>query len=124
MIDDPQSEVYQETRPWGRFEQFTHNTPSTVKLIYVKPGEELSLQYHHKRREFWRVVAGDPIITLDQEVTQAKAGDEFHVRQGQIHRLAGGESEGVILEIAFGDFDEDDIIRVEDVYGRETPDEA
>lgn len=107
-----------DERPWGKFEQFTHNEISTVKILTVKPGEQLSLQYHHHREEFWRVLSGDPIVLVgDKEVT-AKAGDEFFIKQGDHHRLMGGEQEAQVMEIAFGDFDENDIVRLEDNYGR------
>ena len=120
MITD-QEGVYEEHRPWGKFEQFTHNEPSTVKLLHVNPGEVLSLQYHHKRREFWRILAGDPIITLGQDPQQAAVGDEFTVDIEQVHRITGGTQHAVILEIAFGEFEENDIVRLEDSYGRVTP---
>lgn len=120
MIDDSTREVYLEERPWGRFEQFTHNAPSSVKLLYINPGEQISLQYHHKRQEFWRVLQGDPHITVGDAVYQAQVGDEFYIAQEEIHRISGGTQQAIILEIAFGDFDESDIVRLEDNYGRTT----
>ena len=55
---DPRAEVIEDTRPWGRFEQFTHNEVSTVKLITVAPGQRLSLQVHEHRDELWVVTRG------------------------------------------------------------------
>lgn len=118
MIHDADREVYTEERPWGRFEQFTHNIPSSVKLLYINPGEVLSLQYHHKRQEFWRIIEGDPIIFDDNHETQAQVGDEFHIDKEETHRIRGGQHRAIILEIAFGDFDESDIVRLDDKYGR------
>jgi mannose-6-phosphate isomerase-like protein (cupin superfamily) len=108
------------TRPWGTFTQFTHNEPSTVKIITVNPGGELSLQYHNERSEFWRVLQGKPIITIDDSVKEGKIGDEFTVPVKAKHRIKAQDEEVVILEISSGNFDEDDIIRLEDKYGRVT----
>jgi mannose-6-phosphate isomerase len=107
-----------EKRPWGEFIQFTLNEPTTVKLIVVKPGQELSLQYHHKRRELWKIIAGQPIITVGEKVIEARTGDEIDVPQGAKHRIKSQDTEVQILEISFGEFDEDDIVRLEDKYGR------
>ena len=109
---------YREERPWGAFVEFTHNTPSTVKIITVNPGEALSLQSHKKRDEFWHVLSGDGIATIGGEQKQAAAGAEFFVPRETNHRLAGGSLPLMILEISFGEFDEGDIIRLEDRYGR------
>jgi mannose-6-phosphate isomerase len=107
-----------EKRPWGEFIQFTHNEPSTVKLIIVKPHQELSLQYHHKRRELWKILAGKPIITVGEKVVEARVGDEIDVPQGAKHRIKSQDTEVQIMEISFGEFDEQDIVRLEDKYGR------
>jgi mannose-6-phosphate isomerase-like protein (cupin superfamily) len=109
---------YTEERPWGNFERFTQNESSTVKIITVKAGEGLSLQYHAKRAEFWKVLAGAPTITIGEKISQAKPGDEFFVAPQEKHRIQAGESEARILEVALGEFDETDIVRLEDKYGR------
>lgn len=105
-------------RPWGNFIRYTQNQSSTVKIITVMAGEELSLQYHSKRSEFWRILRGNPTITIGEEVIQAKPGDEFSVGEGVNHRIAANENEVEILEIGLGEFDETDIVRLEDKYGR------
>ncbi len=110
--------TYTEERPWGKFERFTQNEISTVKIITIKPGGELSLQYHAGRAEFWKVILGNPLITVGETVTEAKEGDEFFVAPQQKHRMQAREQEVRILEIALGTFDEDDIVRLEDKYGR------
>ena len=110
---------YSEKRPWGNFVQYTHDELSTVKIITVEPAGELSLQLHHHRREFWRILTGSPTITIGETVTVAKPGDEFLVEVEQTHRIKASDNEpAMILEIAFGKFDEQDIIRLEDHYGR------
>lgn len=105
-------------RPWGRFEQFTHNASSTVKIISVKKGEAFSLQYHNHRTEFWKILSGTPEVTIGDAVVRARAGDEFEIPPQTNHRARSIDSDSQILEISTGDFQEDDIIRIEDKYGR------
>lgn len=105
-------------RPWGEFREFEKNTPVTVKLITVRAGQELSLQFHHKRSEFWKVIYGNPDITIGDKITHAKPGDEFNIEVGEHHRISAPTEDVEILEIATGNFDEEDIERLEDKYGR------
>ena len=106
-------------KPWGRFEQYTHNLPCTVKIITVAPGGKLSSQYHHHRDELWVVLDEGVRVQLDEDVLQPEVGEELFIPRGTVHRLfTGGEEEVRILEISFGEFDEEDIVRLEDVYGR------
>ena len=109
---------YEEQRPWGWFRRFTHNEETTVKILHVKKDAVLSLQSHEHRAEFWRVLSGSPVVIIDGTETVGKPGDEFWVPQGATHRLKGGDGDSEILEVAYGSFDEDDITRYEDVYGR------
>ena len=105
-------------RPWGRFDQFTKNESTTVKIITINSGGSLSLQFHKNRSEFWHIISGSPYITIDDKNTQANPGDEFMIEKLQKHRIEAPQGEVQFLEIAFGDFDEDDIIRLKDKYGR------
>lgn len=107
-----------EERPWGSFERFTLNEKSTVKIITVKAGEAFSLQSHKHRGEFWRILSGSGVITLDQESCPVHSGESFFSPVGHEHRMEGGPEGLSFLEIAFGDFDEQDIKRLEDLYGR------
>ena len=107
-----------EHRPWGRFEQFAHNETCSVKLLYVKAASKLSLQYHKQRREFWKVVRGPVGVQIGDEVFTGKEGDEFEIQAGTKHRLRGLDSDGIVLEVSFGNFDEQDIVRLEDDFGR------
>lgn len=116
---DNQLQIKLEVRPWGKFVCYTHNQASTVKIITVSPNQQLSLQYHSKRSEFWKILKGDPTITIGNKVVMAVVGDEFFVDKGVQHRIAANENQVEILEIAFGDFDETDIVRLEDKYGRQ-----
>lgn len=111
-------EFYTENRPWGSFKQFIKNEKSTVKILFVNPNERLSLQYHNHRKEFWRVIAGDPQIQIGDKIITTKIGDEFEIPEKTNHRIIGGKEKAEILEISFGEFDENDIVRLEDQYGR------
>ncbi len=106
-------------KPWGKFEQYTHNLPSTVKIITVAPGGTLSRQYHHHRDELWVVLDPGARVEMDGEALSPGPGEKLYVPRGTVHRLsAGGEEPVRVLEVSFGEFDEDDIVRLEDVYGR------
>lgn len=112
------SSYEKEQRPWGDFERFTLNEKTTVKIITVNPHEQLSLQKHNHRSEFWKVISGSGIVTIGQEKINAKKGDSFSVSSQTEHRMEAGDEALVVLEITFGDFDENDIERLEDKYGR------
>jgi len=109
---------YRETRPWGEELWLTKDRPSMVKILTINPGEFTSLQYHHKRDEFWHVVSGNGIVEIGDESMQTFAGDNHFVSREVKHRLRGGNQPLVLLELAYGDFDEDDIVRIDDKYGR------
>ena len=110
--------TYREDRPWGDFIQFTKNSPATVKIITVKAGEATSLQRHLLRNEFWYIISGDGFVTIGNERKEVKIKDEFRVEKGVNHRIEGGSSPLVLLEISTGEFDENDIERLEDRYNR------
>lgn len=115
---DPRPDVVVDDRPWGNFRQYSLNEPSTVKIITVHAGEALSLQRHEHRDELWIVLDDGLLVEIDGTTTQASTGDEFFVPRGAVHRVAGGTTGGRFLEVAFGRFDEQDIERLEDRYGR------
>ena len=106
------------SRPWGSFEQFTHNESSTVKLLYVNKGQRLSLQSHSHRDEFWKIISGTPFVEIGDEKVTAKVGDEFTAKAGVSHRISAPTNDVVFMEIATGDFDENDEVRLEDDYNR------
>ncbi len=105
-------------RPWGNFRQFTHNNVSTVKIITVKPNEQLSLQSHTKRAEFCKIISGSGTMEVGDKKYNAKEGDEYYIPVNAKHRTTAGPSGLSLLEIDSGDFDENDITRYEDKYGR------
>ena len=112
------SNHHEENRPWGSFEQFTLNEPTTVKILKVDAGKRFSLQSHSHRSEFWKVIEGDGVAQLNDEERRVAVGDTIEIEVGTLHRLTGGEHGISVLEIAFGEFDENDITRTEDDFGR------
>ncbi|HJS81732.1 MAG TPA: phosphomannose isomerase type II C-terminal cupin domain [Nitrososphaera sp.] len=107
-----------EKRPWGHFERYTLNEPCTVKMVYLDGGKRLSLQYHNNRSEFWKVIKGPVKVQLNDDVKVLQTGDSITIPMKAVHRLIGAGTDGVILEISKGEFDESDIVRLEDDYKR------
>jgi mannose-6-phosphate isomerase len=112
--------IYSEIRPWGRFEKFHENKSCTVKLIYVNANSRLSLQYHKKRSEFWKVIKGTAVVEIDKKTIVLREGETITIPRQAKHRVLALESDCIILEIAYGRFDENDIVRLEDDYQRVT----
>ena len=107
-------------RPWGAFEGIDRGERYQVKRITVKPGAQLSLQYHHHRAEHWIVVKGVAQVTKDDETFLLHENESTYVPLGSVHRLENpGKTDLELIEVQSGDYlGEDDIVRVEDVYGR------
>ncbi len=111
-------ESRRETRPWGEFVEFARNSPCTVKILTVKAGESLSLQYHHGRDEMWHVLSGAGTLQIGDEEVRAIPGSDYLIPRETKHRISGGDTDLSILEISTGAFDDADIVRIEDKYGR------
>jgi mannose-6-phosphate isomerase len=111
-------DIYSEDRPWGKFEKFHENQLSTVKLIYINANSRLSLQYHRERSEFWKVIKGTAEVELDGKIIEVKEEETIDIPKGVRHRVKALDNNCVILEIAYGKFDENDIVRIEDDYQR------
>lgn len=107
-----------EKRPWGHFERFTLNEKTTVKLVYLDADKRLSLQYHDNRSEFWKVVKGPVRVQIGEEKRLLQTGDSVTIPRRTKHRLEGAGTDAIILEISTGEFDEGDIVRIEDDYAR------
>jgi len=84
----------------------------------MKPGGETSWQSHTKRSEFWHIISGTGIVRVEDKEFNVAAGDECFAPVWAKHRWIAGDSGMVLIEIATGDFDEEDITRYEDKYGR------
>lgn len=111
-------EPYREDREWGSFIQFTKDSPSTVKILLVNPGQAFSLQKHQKREEGWYVISGKGIIQIGEDRSEIEVGKTYFIPKDTLHRLEAGDEQIVVLEVSFGEFDENDITRLEDRYGR------
>jgi mannose-6-phosphate isomerase-like protein (cupin superfamily) len=113
---------FREKRPWGEelwaMGETPSETPSMVKIISVSPGEASSLQFHHLRDEHWDVISGDGEAQIGEEKIKLQAGSECYIPRETKHRLCGGADTLVLLELSFGRFDEKDIVRLQDKYGR------
>jgi mannose-6-phosphate isomerase len=138
-----------ETRPWGGFfvldesdankfitAFFPHLTNASLnisgklspKILVVAPEKRLSWQYHHRRAEIWKLIAGEAAVMVsdtdeETEIIHLTKGDIIELKQGERHRLIGIENWGIIAEIwrhtdSANPSDEDDIVRVQDDFGR------
>ncbi|BBN58995.1 mannose-1-phosphate guanylyltransferase/mannose-6-phosphate isomerase [Hydrogenovibrio marinus] len=107
-------------RPWGTYEVLVDSEQYKVKRIVVKPGSKLSLQKHFHRNEHWIVVSGTATVTVNEERFLVRANESTYIQMGQLHRLENeGKIDLVMIEVQVGEYTgEDDIVRVEDVYGR------
>jgi mannose-6-phosphate isomerase len=109
-----------ENRPWGSWHVIDVEDGFKVKRIHVTPGSRLSLQTHEHRSEHWVVIRGTATATVDDQVIQVHTGESLDVPLGAKHRLANeADDELVIVEVQLGSYTgEDDIVRLEDDYGR------
>jgi mannose-1-phosphate guanylyltransferase/mannose-6-phosphate isomerase len=107
-------------RPWGHYEVLILGDRFQVKRIVVKPGEKLSLQKHFHRAEHWVVVAGSAIVTRDHEEVLVRENESIYLPLGCTHRLFNpGRIPLSLIEVQSGAYlGEDDIVRIEDTYGR------
>jgi len=107
-------------RPWGSYDSIGVGERFQVKKIVVKPGAALSLQKHQHRAEHWVVVSGVAEVTCDDKVFELRENESTYIPRGSVHRLRNLGSEPVeLIEVQSGGYlGEDDIVRLEDVYGR------
>ena len=108
-------------RPWGHYEVLLNEPFTKVKKITVKPRGRLSYQYHDQRTEDWIVIRGTAKITLDDEEVWRTEGERIRIKVGQKHRVQNPSFDNKLefIEVQTGTyFGEDDIVRVDDDYGR------
>lgn len=129
VIDEQQSKKFIEIF----FGEFSHKElplakKTSPKILIVEPGKKLSWQYHHRRAELWKII-GDRVGIIanesdeETEVKKYKSGSVIQLKRGERHRLIGLDSWGIVAEIwqhtdDKNPSDEDDIIRLQDEYGR------
>jgi mannose-1-phosphate guanylyltransferase/mannose-6-phosphate isomerase len=108
-------------RPWGSYDSVDGADGFQVKRLIVNPGAVLSLQKHARRAEHWVVVRGKARITRNDDEFDLGVNESTYIAIGDIHRIANPFDEPVhIIEVQCGDYlGEDDIVRIEDKYGRE-----
>jgi mannose-1-phosphate guanylyltransferase/mannose-6-phosphate isomerase len=107
-------------RPWGSFTNLLERSGYKVKKISVNPGEKLSLQYHNHRTEHWTIVKGEGRITVGKSEKDFHENDTVHIPVTVPHRVENcGSAPLDIIEVQYGEYcGEDDIVRIEDIYGR------
>ncbi len=104
-------------KPWGNEKVLVFNKTSTVKLTSINPNSSLSLQKHKKRKELWYFLT-DGFVQIGNKKKKVRKGEIIKIKKGQVHRLFSKNKPIKFLEISLGKFDWNDIIRLEDVYGR------
>jgi len=107
-------------RPWGSYDSLESGARFQVKRIIVKPGAALSLQKHKHRAEHWIVVSGVAEVTCGERVFLLNENESTYIPRGSVHRLRNpGDTPVELIEVQSGDYlGEDDIERLDDVYGR------
>ena len=129
VIDEKQAQQFvHHFFPEEDFEKLKLTQKLSPKILMVAPGKRLSWQYHHRRAELWRCIGGSvAVATSHTNEETAKnilhPGDKINLKQGERHRLIGLEEWGVVAEIwqhTHADYpsDEDDIVRLQDDFGR------
>lgn len=108
------------SRPWGAFKSIHSGKRHQVKVITVRPGEQLSLQKHFHRSEHWIVISGIAEVMCDDRKIFLYEQESTFISVGAVHRLSNpGKIPLEIIEVQLGAYlGEDDIIRLEDAYGR------
>ena len=117
-VDGRLNRIVRDERAWGRFRRYPHNRPCTDKLVVVVPNEPPRLQRHRHRDELWSFIDGGTLAETGGSKVEVLAGHEIFVPRGVSHGVSGGDRGGRFLEMALGDFDESDIERLDDLYGR------
>lgn len=109
------------TRPWGFYRSLLTTAFTQAKILSVAPGQELSLQKHFRREEYWTVVRGQGIFRLDDDRYTVRRGFTVHIPREAVHWIRNTHSSEalILIEVQVGDyFGEDDIFRLSDRYHR------
>jgi mannose-6-phosphate isomerase len=112
-------------KPWGREEIFAENERYAGKLLYISAGQSLSLQYHERKDETLYVLEGEVMLLVDADGSggqltemRLKPGESYRIRPGTRHRMRAPEAAPcVLVEVSSPELD--DVVRLEDAYGRE-----
>ena len=107
------------SRPWGYYENLLDAIGYKVKRIVVSADQQLSLQYHYHRSEYWTVVEGDVYVEIGDKMYRANIHSVFKIAEKEQHRLRAGENGISIIEVQIGSqCNEEDIVRLADDYDR------
>ena len=120
MGDNSDNSPKFDRRPWGTFTVLDEGDGFKVKRIEVLPGKRLSYQKHAQRAEHWVVVQGTAKVTRDDEEISVPAGESIDIAVGSAHRVENADTELLVfIEVQRGDYlGEDDIVRLQDDFGR------
>jgi mannose-6-phosphate isomerase-like protein (cupin superfamily) len=124
LESNPMSVTYKageaDDRPWGRWEVIAAGDDYVCKRIIVKAGGKLSLQRHHHREEHWIIVQGRALVTCGDDKREVGPNTHVFIPLEAAHRIENpGTTDVVFIEVQQGDhLDENDIVRLDDVYGR------
>lgn len=108
-------------KPWGSYTNIFTNKDCNIKTIEISPGKQPSYQYHHKRAEHWIILKGTAEVTIDDSIFIKNAGDHIYIPLGSKHRIKNISDCDCLnfIEVQTGTyFGEDDIVRLQDDYGR------
>ena len=106
-------------KPWGRFETHYRSPECVFKIITVDPHARLSLQYHLGRSETWLCLSGAGEAVVGHQTQPLQSGSKVEINIGETHQLRNvGDEPLIVAEMQCGECDEDDIVRIEDDYGR------
>lgn len=110
----------QTTRPWGGYEVLHEDVGYKIKRLSIESKAKTSLQLHRKRAEHWHIETGVARVKLGKATLILRAGDSLDIPVNMLHRIENvGKTMLRVLEVQIGDYlDEDDIIRLHDIYGR------
>lgn len=117
MKNEP-GKIYE--RPWGSYQTLALYDNYQVKILTISPGGRLSLQKHFKRAEHWIVTSGTPTLTIDSTQKVYAPNQSVYIPKNTLHRIENLTDDiCTLVEVQIGDYlGEDDIVRIEDVYGR------
>ena len=109
------------SKPWGAYKTLSRGNGFKIKILEIFPKEKISLQYHNERSEFWIILEGIADVQLEEKVIRLNKDEQIFIPKGSKHRVENcGDNQLKIIEISLGEYiEEDDIIRLEDEYGRE-----
>ena len=106
-------------KPWGCYTDLFRGSSVVFKRLDINTAESISYQYHEHRDELWYVVSGVGTLTVDDDVSTINPGDSVFIEKGQKHKIeCTSRTSLVIYEMQMGKPREDDIVRLEDKYGR------